>query len=231
MTMALSYSRIADARLCLLKFKGKYIEKWPNMIMRDDQKSPALVRGGNIHKALDEYVKTKLRGEVPQSLMPEVNRLAPLIDQIMVNYNVNTEKQIAIDENFKEVSWFDKKAYFRVIMDLVGFGRDLLLIDHKTGKFADYEGSMDCLGQLHMSALVGMSLWPEYEECKCLYIFVDHKKVIPVKFDRSNLEPMKKKLVEEHALINAETEFAPTKNRYCHFCEAVRSQCNYATKN
>ena len=228
--IALSYSRISDYRQCPDKFKKKYLDKLPNFQLKDEDKSPALVRGGNIHKQLDDYVKAKLKGEVPKPTSPEVLKTAPLIDNIMANYNVNTERQIAIDENFKEVSWYAKNAYFRVIMDLTGFGKDLLMVDYKTGKFADYEGSMDCLGQLHMSALVGLSLWPEYDKCSCIYIFVDHKRTIPVKFDRTDLEPMKEKLVEEHAQINAEKDFAPKKNKYCFFCEATTDQCTHATK-
>lgn len=228
--IALSWSRVSDYRLCPRKFKGKYIEKWPNMMLKDEDKSPALVRGGNIHKALEMYVKAKLKGEQLPFLIPEVMKTAPLIDGIMSQYNVNTERQIAIDENFKEVSWYDKKVYFRAIMDLIGFGPNLLLGDYKTGKLADYEGSIDCLGQLHMSALVGMTLWPDYDECLCLYIYVDHKKTVPAKFSREELPIMKEKLMEEHALINADQNFLATKNRYCHFCEAVKEQCEYATK-
>jgi hypothetical protein len=228
--MALSYSRISDFRQCPWKFKQKYITKELNFQMKDEDKSPALVRGGNVHKQLDNYVVAKLKGEDPIVTMPEVIGTRPLIDQIMANYNVNTEKQIAINADFKEVSWYDKKAYFRVIYDLVGFGNDLLLVDYKTGKFADYEGSMDELGQLHFSALVGMTLWPEYEDCSCVYIFIDSKRTIPVKFKKAELPIMKDKLMAEHALINAETEFAPTKNRYCFYCEATKEQCRYGLK-
>jgi hypothetical protein len=226
MTMALSYSRISDARQCMRKFKLKYIDKAPNFQMKDEDKSPALVRGGNIHKALEAYVVARLRNESHQPTLPEVLKTAPLIDGIMANYNVNPERQIAIDENFKEVSWFAKDAWFRVIYDLVGFGQDLLLGDYKTGKLTDYEGTKTQLGQLHMSGLVGMSLWPEYEECRCLYIYVDHKKVVPCQLSRvSDFEEMKEKLQEEHYNVNAERNFFPTKNRFCIYCDALKEQC------
>jgi hypothetical protein len=228
--MALSWSRISDYRQCPGKFRMKYITKEPNFQLKDEDKGPHLVRGGNVHKQLDNYVVHKLQGETIVTTLPEVVKTTPLIDQLMANYTVNPEKQIAIDENFKEVSWYAKDAYFRVIYDLVGFGNDLLLIDWKTGKFADYGGSMEELGQLHFSALVGMALWPEYEKCNCVYVYVDHGKTIPVKFDRDDLEPMKEKLIVEHAKINADEEFFPRKNRYCGWCDAMSTQCQYSKK-
>jgi hypothetical protein len=111
MVMALSYSRISDYRQCPLKFRLKYIDKAKNFQLKDEDKSPALVRGGNIHKQLDRYVIAKLTGHLFQPTLPEVISTAPLIDQIMDNYNVLSEQQIAIDENFNQVDWFAKNAW------------------------------------------------------------------------------------------------------------------------
>lgn len=228
--IALSYSRISDYRQCPHKFNLKYLEKAPNFQLKDSDKSPALVRGGNIHKSLELYVRNKLAGLPNDIIMPEVVKTAPLIDMIMDSYNVSPEKQIAIDSNFNEVSWYSKDAYFRVILDLIGWGPDLLLGDYKTGKLTDYTGTMVELGQLHMSAIVGFSLWPEYEVCSSVYIYVDHKKTIPVKFNRSDLDKMKEKLVIEHNMINADVVFQEKKNPYCKWCEATKPQCKHSNK-
>lgn len=228
--IALSYSRISDYRQCPHKFDMKYLTKEPNFQMEDEDKSPALVRGGNIHKSLERYVRNKLAGLPNDVTSPEVMRTAPLIDMIMESYNVSPEKQIAIDSNFKEVSWYSKDAYFRVILDLIGWGPDLLLGDYKTGKMTDYTGSMDVLGQLHMSAIVGFSLWPEYESCSSVYIYVDHKKPILVKFKRTDLDQMKERLIIEHDMINADVVFQEKKNQYCRWCEATRQQCKHSSK-
>jgi hypothetical protein len=196
--------------------------------MKDEDKSPHLVRGGNVHKQLENYVIQKLAGETPNPTMPEVVKTAPLIDRIMDNYNVMPENQIAIDENFRRVSWYDKSAYFRTIIDLIGFGKDLLLGDYKTGKFADYSGSLEELGQLHMSAVVGMALWPEYDECNSLYLYVDHKRTIPCVLNREEtFEQMKDNLIKEHELINAEEDFPENRNKYCQWCDATMSQCKH----
>jgi hypothetical protein len=229
--MALSWSRISDYRQCPGKFRLKYIVKAPNFMLKDEDKSPALVRGGNIHKQLDAYVARKLKGEIIEISLPEVRGIIPLVDRIMDNYDVTSERQIAIDENFNEVSWYDKSTYFRVIYDLIGFGQDLLLGDYKTGKLTDYSGSLKELGQLHMAAVVGMSLWPKYEECSSAYIYVDHKQVIPCSFIRSeHYDQMKDKLMEEHCLINEDRKFDFKKNKYCGWCDAHSQQCSYSKK-
>lgn len=226
--IALSYSRMSDYRQCPHKFKMKYIDKEPNFQLKDEDKSPALVRGGNIHKSLENYVIARLNGEEYQATMPEVIHTIPLIDTIMSNYNVAPEMQIAINDKFERVDWFSKNAYFRVIYDLVGWGNDLLLGDYKTGKLADYVGTQDKLGQLHLGALVGMSLWPEYERCASVYIYIDHKVPILQKFTRDDLSAMKESLVREHYEINSDIVFAPKRNQYCKWCNATKQQCSHS---
>ena len=229
MVMALSWSRINDFRQCPHKFFLKYIEKAPNFMMKDEDKSPHLVRGNNVHKQLEVYVVKKLKNEPVTPTMPEVINTIPLIDRIMANYNVRPESQIAVNDKFEEVSWYSKDAWFRVIYDLIGFGQDLLLGDYKTGKLTDYSGSVNELGQLHMSAVIGMALFPEFEVCNPLYIYVDHKQVIPCVLNRKEtFELMKKNLIEEHGKINAEKDFNPKKNQFCGWCSALKEQCKYS---
>ena len=230
MTIALSYSRLSDFRQCRLKFKMKYIDKEPNFQMKEEDKSIHLIRGGNVHKQLEQYVLAKLAGTPMTSYMQEVKQTAPVIDKIMENYGVMPENQVAVDKDFNKVSWFSKKAYFRVIFDLIGFGKDLLLVDYKTGKFRDYDpGNATQLGQLHLSALIGFAVWPEYTDCSTVYLYVDHKKSIPYAHIREeSFEKMKAILVAEHELVNAETEFAPKQNQFCRWCDATPDQCKYA---
>jgi hypothetical protein len=232
MTMALSYSRLSDYRQCPNKFKLKYITKAKNFI-EDPNKSIHLVRGGNVHKGLENYVIKKRAGEVgiPASSLAEVESTKPLIDSLMTIYDVHPELQVAIDVNWQVVDWFSKDAWFRVIYDLIGFGRNLFLGDYKTGKFKDYTGSMDEPGQLHLSSLVAMAVWEQFEEVDNRYIYVDHKKTIDLKLTRTeHFETLKQSLIREHAEVNAETIWAPTKNEFCNFCQATLDQCIHAKR-
>ena len=231
--IALSWSRISDFRSCPHKFRLKYLDKAPNFQLKDEDKSPALVRGGNIHKQLERYVTLKVNDNLTGNEVwdPSVQKTLPLVDGILGSFNVMPERQIAIDQNFQAVDWYSKQAWFRVIYDIIGFGKVLLLGDYKTGKLADYEGSIDTLGQLHMSAVVGMTLWPEYDKCASLYIYVDHKKTVPVDLDREeHYEVMKSSLIDEHGRINEEKEFPEKKNRYCCYCDATPQQCIHKRK-
>jgi len=231
--IALSYSRISDFRQCKLKFRLKYIDKAPNFY-DESKKSPHLIRGGNVHFELQNYVVKKKAGEndIPKSSLPEVERTKPLIDKFMLMYDLYPELQIAINEKFERVDWYSKEAWFRVIMDLIGFGKHLFIGDYKTGKLHEYSGSLTVLGQLHLSSLIGMALWPEFEEVNNGYIFVDHKKTNMLKLSRSeHFDLLRDRLFEEHALINAEENFDENPNEFCHFCAADNSQCFKSRKS
>jgi len=230
--IALSWSRISDYRQCPHKFKLKYLDKAANFQMKDEDKSPALVRGGNIHKQLEKVLVYKLMNMdlSKEVFLPEVTACIPLIDGFITNYSMRGELQVAVDDQFKQVSWYDKKAYFRVIYDLIGKGDELLLGDWKTGKFTDYTGTMRELGQLHMAAVVGMSIYPEFDDCSSVYLYVDHKRPIKCKVHKDDIPQMKDTLMTEHFAINEDTQFDPKKNRYCHFCDAVKDQCSFSTK-
>jgi hypothetical protein len=231
--IALSYSRISDFRQCPHKFKLKYIIKAPNFVMDQKDKSPHLIRGENVHKQLEKYIIKKRAGEVdiPKSSLNEVEQTKPLIDNLMKIYDLYPELQLAIDVNFQQVDWFSREAWFRVIYDMFGFGSNLFIGDFKTGKLNDYSGTMDELGQLHMSSVIGMAVWPDFDEVDTRYIYVDHKFTHPLKLKRSEcFEHMKDKLIEEHEAINAEQEFRAKMNRYCGWCDANTDQCSYSKK-
>lgn len=230
--MALSYSRITDFRTCPLKFRLKYIDKAPNF-SEDSSKSPHLVRGTNVHKGLENYIIKKNAGEenIRQSTLDEVEKTKPLIDNLMGFYKIHPEHQIAVDENFKLVDWFSKEAWFRVIYDMIGFGQDLLVGDFKTGKLTDYSGSLQEPGQLHLAGLIAMAVWPKFQEVRSMYIYVDHKKTIPVNLNREeHFELLKSKLVAEHNQINAEQDWEPCVNDFCKWCPATKNQCSYSRK-
>lgn len=89
---------------------------------------------------------------------------------------------------------------------------------------------MDSLGQLHFAALVGMALMPKFDKCSSIYLYVDHKKTISCNVTRDDFNYMQDKLIQEHESINAEEAFNPTKNKFCHFCEATNKQCSFGAK-
>ncbi len=238
--IALSWSRISDWRQCPGKFRLKYVEKVANMQGESD--NVHLIRGRNVHKTLENYVIDKNNGILSDFCsLTEVERTKPLIDKIARQYIIHPEKQIAIDSNFEPVDWFSKDAWFRVIFDLIGWeknipganGDKLFFGDYKTGKFAEYRGSMDEPGQLHYAALVGMSVWSQFKESTAVYIYVDHKRTIPLTINMEQRNILEEKLVNEHDEINEDIDagnFPFKKNEYCKWCDATKEQCKHGGK-
>jgi hypothetical protein len=231
--IALSYSRISDFRQCPNKFNLKYIKKAKNFQILDADKNINLIRGNNVHEGLKNYViKKKVGEDVRPSNMREIRETTPLVDNLLILYDLLPEKQIAINDKFELVEWYSKDAWFRSIYDLIGFGRNgdacIFNGDYKTGKLTDYSGSIQEMGQLHMFALLSMALWSKAEKVETAYLYVDHKKTIRQTFLRDqDFSDMKESLIKEHQSINEERDFLPVKYEFCKWCDALPDQCQH----
>jgi CRISPR/Cas system-associated exonuclease Cas4 (RecB family) len=227
---ALSWSRLSDFIQCPRKFKHKYIDKTSNFTVQED--SPHLTRGTNVHKALENYLLKKIDGqEVGPSSLPEVESTKPLIDNFCKNFtSVIPEQQIAVRQNWTQTEWFAKDAYYRAIYDLVALSpARIAIVDFKTGKFKDY--SVSGFGQLELSAVIGLNMFPEIENLDTLYAYVDHKKTIQRSFtQKDDRERLTVHFTEMHNIVNAEVDFDPKKNEFCNFCPATKLQCQFSRK-
>lgn len=229
---ALSHSRLSDYNQCALKFKLKYIDKASNF-KEDMDKSPHLVRGSNVHKALETYiikVNAKEEGIRPTSL-PEVENTKPFIQKIFDAYPiVSPELQISVDTNWNQVEWFSKESFFRAIFDMIALKPDHVFVgDFKTGKFSDYTPASG-YGQLELSAAIALSVWPEVEQVDTTYIYVDHRKLVTKSYTRADQHRLVQHFVQEHEKVNADTEFKPKVNEFCKWCQATKDQCAYSRK-
>ena len=233
--MALSHSRLSDFNQCPLKFKLKYIDKHPLFKMDDANKSVHLVRGTNVHAALEKYLVKRKAGE-PENLttsknLPEVNSTIPLIERY-INFfgldNMHPERQICIDSDWKQQDWFSKKAYYRAIFDVIGIGSNIAFIgDYKTGKFTDYTPK-NGYGQLELSAGIALSIF-DVEKVNTMYLYVDHKQTVQKEFTQADKGRIMTHFIAEHEKVNAEVNFDPCKNQYCRFCDATKELCQYAS--
>jgi CRISPR/Cas system-associated exonuclease Cas4 (RecB family) len=105
---------------------------------------------------------------------------------------------------------------YRAIVDLLHVNNDkALIVDYKTGKAAPYT---DNRGQLHLSAAVVFELYHEVEAITSSLLFLEHKQTNKYLFTRTMHEANKAAWELEAIEINEEAEFAPKKNKYCHFC-------------
>ncbi len=233
--IALSHSRLSDFNACPLKFKLKYIDKAPNFQMKQEDKSVHLVRGDNVHKALEAYLVKRKSGMNPDSIttsLDEVRQTIPLLEKYIKMFgidNVHPEAQISINTDWNKVEWFDKASYYRAIFDLICLSENLTIIaDYKTGKFKDYAPD-NGMGQLELSAAIALSLWP-VEEVQTIYLYVDHKKSIPKTYKIHDKTRLVDHFTAEHAKVNSEKNFDPCSNKYCGYCEATKAQCKFSKK-
>lgn len=227
--IALSHSRLSDFQQCPLKFKLKYLEKaFP---VEDPNKSPHLVRGGNVHKQLENYVVKKISGqvEIPPTTLSEVENTKPMIDKFFLEFEtVMPEAKLAVNSSWSKVDWFDSDAYYRAQIDLIAMSDNVgLVVDWKTGKVNDYSGYG---GQLHLTAAMVMSVFPQFEELTTAYAYVDHKRTYPIRFQRTELPALVEHFDNESKRVNSEKELGPTPNEFCGWCPATKAQCKHSRK-
>jgi RecB family exonuclease len=233
-SIALSWSRLSDYNQCPLKFKLKYIEKLP-IFKEDSSSSPHLVRGSNVHKALENYVVQATSNgelEVVVTSLPEVETTKPFINRFLENYEqVIPETQIAVNDKWERVEWFSRDAYYRAILDLIALRPDhCAIIDYKTGKMRDYDGGPSGMGQLHLSAGISTALWPTIPKITTTYAYVDHRQTINKEFTQEDGVKIRAHFDQEHEKVNADTAFKPKVNEFCKWCPATRAQCPYSRK-
>ena len=220
--IALSYSRLSNFEQCPKQFHAKYIGKtYP-----DDSGNYAFIKGKKKHDQLDNYVKYKT-GKINVS-MPydgDVLDACSIVDNLYdKGFQLTSELQLAVDKKFKQCEWFSKATMYRAIIDLLALKDDLAIaVDWKTGKKRPYEASET--GQLHLTAAMVFSIWPQVQTIVAPYFFIEHKAKEQVIFQRSMMDTgLVRPFYTAFTTVNEEKEFGPKKNEYCGFC-MIKKDC------
>lgn len=225
--IALSHSRLSTYQQCPLKFKLQFLDK----AFPAEEESPHLVRGGNVHKALENYIIKKQVGEqgIPVSALPEVESTKPLIDNLFNTFEkVDPEAQVSVNNRWQKIEWFSKDSYYRAIIDVIARGGSRVFVgDFKTGKIRDYDGWG---GQLHLTATITFHIFPEVEQVDTVYLYVDHKKTHKVTFMRDELPKLTEHFDKQYEIVNNDKDFKPKTNEFCKWCPATKAQCPYSRK-
>lgn len=129
---AWSYSRLATWRQCPFKAKLTMIDKLK------EPTNDAMMRGANIHKKLEVYMKER-GGRAPKEAGPYKDMLRTLKKDRHKYRKYATEMQVAFDREGRQVDWFARTVWLRGIFDLFILKSDTeaLIIDYKTGKKRD----------------------------------------------------------------------------------------------
>lgn len=119
---------------CPRQYYAKYVSKEVKFEQNDHA-----TFGDLVHKSIDNYLKH--REPLPTMLLP----LTPTLDK-MGQVLFGAETKLAVDKQGASVSFFDKAAYQRCIVDAILTNTDksvVVCIDWKTGKKRDAEVQHD----------------------------------------------------------------------------------------
>lgn len=243
--IAFSWSRLECYEQCPRKFQLQNITKE----MKTDFEAPHFAKGKMAHFLMEEHFKTgcdlkqtvyKVMGDngknfyslkpgpsIVQSLDFDFRFLEKFCATMNKATQVLPEIQITFNSRMHEVSWFDKKAWCRIIIDLLVIVGDFAIaIDYKTGKVKPYSD------QLKLFSGGIMSKYPQVKRVLSAYIWLDHPNQAPVwkEFTRKDLEDIWLEFGDRAELIqlsNESSNWPAKKNMFCKWCDASESQCEY----
>lgn len=206
---AWSYSRWRDYQQCPFKTKLKVIDK------RKEPGSPAMDRGGDIHKKAELYVKGELI-RFPKELenfKDDIKHLRKI--------KAHAEDQWSFNAKWQLTEWMAEDIYLRMKLDVFyQDGDTLVVIDYKTGKQRPEQDET----QLKLYALAGLLVseaegWG-VEKVRCELWYLDHEKDNrpTLLVDKTELLPLKKFWLGAVKPMLADTRFAPKPGNYCRWC-------------
>jgi len=170
---AWSYSALNDFETCPHGYAQKKVYKnFP------DKMSAEGLRGVEIHDALEKRLANKqpLPADMPYEKWARVIEKSLRFDTDLVK----CELEIALDRQFKQVSWFSKEAWCRGKVDVLVIkegGATGYVYDWKTGKVKDDQT------QLKLFAAFLNRIYPDMQRFVTKFIWLKHDKVTPSKIE------------------------------------------------
>ena len=184
-----------------------------------------------VYKVMDDrgkgYYSLQDGPSVMQRFIFDFRFLQHFCDTINKATQVLPELQVTFNARMNEVSWFDKKAWCRVIFDLLIIVGDFaLIIDWKTGKVKPYSD------QLKLFAGAVMTKYPQVKRVLSAYVWLEHPTQAPVwaEYTRKDQEAIWMEFGDRAELIQLANEsgnWPAKKNMFCGWCDASESQCEH----
>lgn len=209
---AWSFSRYSLYMQCPLKFKLSAIDKIA------EPKSMAMLRGSEIHKMAEDY----LLGVI-EELPVELKRFEAEFAHLRAQERLHVEENWAFDNQWSKADWFDMlNCWARIKLDCAYYQAKgvLRVIDWKTGKFRSADTDT-YTKQLELYALAAMVMLPGIKEVRPSLAYLDvgitypQESVSYLRMDITRLKTLWRKRV---APMMGDTEFLPTRNKYCYSC-------------
>ena len=205
--IAWSWSRLDTFEACPKQFYHKNILKDVPFVQNE-----AMRRGERLHKHLEDALNGK-------PLHEEVSHLKPVVDNLnKVRWDTKLiEAEHAYDTSMRKTSWFGKNVWVRIKQDFIARkGKKAVAIDWKSGRNYGYTD------QLKLYAGDVLHKWPEVEEVKTAYIYIDSKQKTEKTFKRKDYDDIWHEFGERSELIQIANEHnewvAKPSNKACRFC-------------
>jgi CRISPR/Cas system-associated exonuclease Cas4 (RecB family) len=215
---AWSYSSLSQFVNCPRQYQLLKVTK--EIVQRETEE---MKWGTQVHKHLEDRVKDNK--PLPESL----SHLEPLVRKITnQDGEISTEKQMAIDAEFKPVTWFDKGAWCRGIVDIgIRNGRRVWVGDYKTGKRRPDSD------QLMLFAALLMHHEPEVDTVHTSFIWLKDRALDTEKYTREQLPEIWKHFMPKITRLEAafEKDKWPAKpSGLCGWCPATKAHCEFSKK-
>lgn len=232
-------------KLCPSCFNGALAGFDPQVCSNCNQspvQAPPLVRGTEVHRQAEDYIKCRL-SNIPQAFShPEIKLLIKELRDGFKNKHVMVETDIVLDYQYQPISKFHKEAFARFKLDVLQIvsGSLYRVIDWKTGN-VDRDGKIKpdekYEQQLEAYSIAVLSAFPTVEQVDSWLVFVDaddnENPIVRAKegyVTRKQLRSLRLKWKKRIDRMFKDTEFVPMpsdKCRWCSFRKAVGGPCEY----
>lgn len=213
---AWSYSRLATYRKCPRQAMYKFIMK----IQVPEDSSPALERGNLVHLTLQNFVEGKVKAAAVKKIIgTEPYRLLKADLEMFKKSKSQCELELAVDKDWKPVSWFDRSAWLRAKLDV-----SVKIKDPKTGRVVDYKTgkiySAAHTEQSEIYAAVAFAFQPLVEQLQVDMMYIDQGMTVPVLYtDLAKVIPrLRKKWEKESQPMFRDKTFKARPGTDCRWC-------------
>jgi CRISPR/Cas system-associated exonuclease Cas4 (RecB family) len=217
--MNYSYSRLSIYDRCPRKFKFRYIDE-----LDIDTDSPVFEKGKYFHAILEKYP------DIPEwdfKYSDNKNNAADMLKQIRTFCETDKRYQYLIGKVLyqREQQFYlnhalencdEENQFINGCIDYVGVTDDcVLLIDWKSGKtqkFASFK-------QLELYSIWAFNNFPKINTVKTMLFFIEQDSILTNSIDRTEVDYIKKSLIEKIKTIESDTDYKKCVKEDCHYCE------------
>jgi CRISPR/Cas system-associated exonuclease Cas4 (RecB family) len=220
-----SISKIGTYFQCPHKFKLQYISK----LKVPFETNVALLKGSHIHKILENNFDYNIPFEIgdvyTQEHFNKTIEIVKIFEKSELGMTTKKLQKIGVPEedfaftfNKDLVGYWDKTAHFRGSADLYVTNNDLgIIVDYKSGKDKSKE---DGFGddQSKMYAIYMFIKYPEIQNVKASFFFIEHNTKKTLEYTRDNLNDYIDYFKKKIEIVESDSSYKKQVTSLCDYC-------------